>query len=143
MISLETAIRLKDAGVNWDPTLHDFFAIPDRDMDDVLFVISDIQATINSLLGYQVVSFQGASEWALDSILTEEAVWMPREEQLRDILEVELLAMGQIGFLISAGADGYRIVIRLDEQRIEFFDRDASEAYAKGIFYMLKYEPPN
>ena len=42
--------------------------------DERVFVISDIQATIETLQGAQVVSFQGASEWALDSLVLSEAL---------------------------------------------------------------------
>jgi hypothetical protein len=86
MISLSMAQRLKKAGLEWMPKLHDFFAIPERGMDARLFVISDLQANIEKLFGSEVVAFQGASEWALDYLITTEAVWMPREEQLREAL---------------------------------------------------------
>ena len=42
MISLATAMALKAAGLTWMPMDLDFFAIPDRQMDERIFVISDI-----------------------------------------------------------------------------------------------------
>ena len=54
----------------WQPALHDFFALPEHGMGERIFVISDIQASVDFLQGVQVVSFQGASEWALDYLLS-------------------------------------------------------------------------
>ena len=33
-----------------------------------------------------VLAFNGTTEWALDSIEVDEAVWLPLEHQLRDLL---------------------------------------------------------
>ena len=77
MISLEVARKLKDAGLVWRPKHHDFFGIPDRGMDDAVFVLSDVQVTIERIQGYEVVAFHGASEWALDSLIASEAIWLP------------------------------------------------------------------
>ena len=74
MISLDTALELKGAGLVWVPQILDFFAIPDRNMDDRVFVISDMLVTVDILQGMQVVSFQGSSEWALDYLVTTNAV---------------------------------------------------------------------
>ena len=90
MISLDTAIQLKNAGLIWIPSKHDFFALPDRDLDHLLFVISDMTINVELLSGYPVVTFNGASEWALDYVTIRDVVWLPREEQLRAALEDRL-----------------------------------------------------
>ena len=138
MISLEIARRLKDAGLVWQPALHDFFAIPDRDMDELVFVISDVQVTVNRLQGVQVVSFQGASEWALDSLVKEEAVWMPTEEQLRQLLEAALLAAGRPEYRLSSGLDGYRLDFIFQGQMITFAGIDVCQVYAEGLLTALQ-----
>ena len=137
MISLESARKLKRAGLTWNPILYDFFGIPDRDLDEHVFVISDVQATIETIFRQQVVSFQGASEWALDSLIKSEAVWLPREDQLRDILEILLLKTSHPGIKVTIGIDGYRINIVFQDQKIEFSDKDASEAYAKAVLFIF------
>jgi hypothetical protein len=86
VISLHLARRLKAAGLIWQATTNDFFAIPDRGMDDRLFVLSDMQAQLDIFRGWPVVTFHGTAEWALDYILTSEVVWMPSEEQLREAI---------------------------------------------------------
>ncbi len=138
MISLSTARELKAAGLNWIPTMLDFFAIPDRSMDDKVFVISDILVTVDMLQGMQIVSFQGASEWALDSLVTTEAVWLPNETQLRQSLEGALLEIGQPDLRLVCGLNGCRCEFLYNGELRSFEDRDASEAYAAGLLYLLK-----
>ena len=138
MISLQTARRLKAAGLEWRPGLNDFFAIPERDMDDRIFVISDMLVTIDVLQGMQVVSFQGASEWALDSLVTNETVWMPREEQLREALVAALIEIGEPFLRLNSGLSGCRCEILHRGKPLVFEDVDASEAYAAALHYLLQ-----
>ena len=86
MISLPLARELKQAGLVWSATINDFFAIPDRGMDDRIFVITDLMANLDIFRGWPVVTFHGSAEWALDYILTTEVVWLPTESQLRGVL---------------------------------------------------------
>jgi hypothetical protein len=138
MVSLELARRLKEAGLLWQPTLHDFFAVPDRGMDDLVFVISDVQVTVERLQGVQVMSFQGASEWALDSLIKEEAVWLPSEEQLRLRLEAALLAAGRPEYRLSSGLGGFRLQFNFQEKEKTFSGGDASQVYAQGLLAILR-----
>lgn len=139
MISLATAKKLKRAGLQWQPALLDFFAIPDRQMDEKIFVISDMLVTVDILQGMQVVSFQGASEWALDSLVTRETVWLPREEQLRQALEAALLATSRPELHFTSGLSGYRCTIQVHDQALTFDASDASEAYAAALLYLLRH----
>ena len=144
MISLTTALALKAAGLTWMPMNYDFFAIPDRQMDERVFVISDMLVTVDVLQGLQVVAFQGASEWALDSLVTTEAVWMPREDQLRLALEAALLASGRPELRMASSLNGCRCEILQNGQLVGFEAKDASEAYASALLYMLNAQsgPP-
>ena len=86
MISLSLARKLKQAGLLWQASVNDFFAIPDRGMDDRVFVIADLLANLDIFRGWPVVTFHGTAEWALDYILTAEVIWLPTESQLRQAL---------------------------------------------------------
>ena len=143
MISLSIARKLKAAGLQWKPTLFDFFAIPDREMDERVFVISDMPATVERYFGTQVVSFQGASEWALDSLVTSEAIWLPSEAQLRGMLEDGLIAVGAAGFRLSADLGGYTCELLLNLGRMVFRAQEASEAYALALLYLMNDPPPD
>ena len=143
MISIPLALELKAAGLAWTPRLHDFFAIPDRSLDDRLFVIGDILVTIERLRGEQLISFDGASEWALDYVLTGEAVWMPSEEQLREMVEERLAIMAQPALCLNTMPDGYRVALSwLDAdskvQTLEFEAFGASDAYARALLFILQ-----
>jgi hypothetical protein len=138
MISLQTALMLKEAGLKWVPALHDFFAIPDRSLDERIFVISDVLVTIEMLQGMQVVSFQGASEWALDYLLTVDAVWLPCEDQLRLSLEAILLNEPASQVNLVARMNSYRCSIIWRKEELNFENKDASEAYAAALLYLLK-----
>jgi hypothetical protein len=138
MITLETARRLKAAGLEWQPALLDFFAIPDREMDDKVFVISDIQVTVEALQGMQMVSFQGVSEWALDSLVADETVWLPSEAQLRQAVEAALLAGGRPELRLSSSLEGYRCAFQYKGRALAFEAASASEAYAAALLYLLQ-----
>lgn len=137
MVPLEIARQLKDAGLQWQPALHDFFAIPDRGMDERVFVISDLLATLETLQGQEVVAFQGASEWALDDLATGELVWLAREDQLRQALEAILLERGRPELRLDSGLAGCRCTIQYEGMALAFSAREAGEAYAAALLHLL------
>ncbi len=120
--------------------MHDFFAIPDRGFDDRLFVITDMLVNIENVLGSNVVAFQGASEWALDYLVTSEAVWMPDESQLRRMLEERLLKEKGSSLSLTWSMNTYRCEILFRGSPLTFEDVDASTAYAKALLHLLKME---
>lgn len=138
MLSLETAQRLKQAGLEWSPGLLDFFVIPERNLDDKIFVISDMLVTLEVLGGLQIVSFQGASEWALDYLLAADAVWLPREDQLRSTLEELLLEIGSPDVHLYCSITGYSCTIKTREEVKTFAADDPCEAYAAAMNHLLK-----
>ncbi|MCP4966077.1 MAG: hypothetical protein GY926_12685 [bacterium] len=73
MISIELAQKLRDAGLEWLPTEGDSFMIPDRDLEDHVFTISEETVEVHRLTAGKRISFNGAVEWALDSIMHTEA----------------------------------------------------------------------
>ena len=137
MLSLETAVKLKSAGLEWKPELLDFFAIPDRQMDERVFVISDMLVTVEVLQGLQVVAFQGASEWALDSLVTMDAVWIPRESQIRKALEAALIARGRPEMRLTSSLTGYRCEYFQNGEIYTFEGDEASEVYARALLNLL------
>ena len=77
MLSITLAEQLKEAGLFWTPALHDFFILPERDLDEQLFVISDMMVDVEKLRNQHLITFNGAPEWAMDYVLVSEALWMP------------------------------------------------------------------
>ena len=86
MITVELAARLRDAGLEWEPVAGDRFIVPERDMDEDVFVVSDMTVEVHDFPTGRLIGFNGTVEWALDSIEERAALWLPRESQLRERL---------------------------------------------------------
>lgn len=138
MISLETARQLKEAGLSWSPQTNDFFAVPDRGLDKFIFVISDIMTTVEVRKKLSVISFQGTVEWALDYVIISEAVWLPREDQLRKLTISYLSEQDQPALRLESTPEGYRCEIRFQDQWHIFEAKQASEAYGASLYYLMK-----
>lgn len=136
MISLELALQLREAGLQWQPTLFDFFAAPQTALEDRVFVLSDMMAEIEILKGWPAITFNGAVEWALDYILQEEVVWMPREEQLRQLLEAK------VGFFELIKTEQYHCTFHWQGQKHSFPADSASSAYGQALLYLLTQSQP-
>ncbi len=138
MLSLATARALRDAGLDWEPAEFDTFAIPDRDLDDDLFVLSGMPAHVAVLQGVPVMAFDGAAEWAMDYIAAGEVVWLPTEEQLRLQLMARLAADPAYSLTLAATATGCRCTAVAFGQRHDHDAPEAGEAYAAALLRVLQ-----
>ena len=131
VISLELAHRLKTAGVAWQPTPGDHFYVPDRDLDETVFVVSDMVVQVLELPSQQrYFAFNGTTEWALDSIEQEEVVWLPREDQLRALL-------GESFLRLEAVPGGFAVTVRVRDREERHVDLAAETAYARAVLAIL------
>ncbi len=90
MISRPLALRLREAGLVWRPTTGDRFQLLSLDMESTgteAFTVSDMTIEAHAYPTGTVLGFNGTTEWALDSIALEDALWLPREDQLREALK--------------------------------------------------------
>ncbi len=130
MISFELAGRLKAAGIEWQPASGDHFHVPDRDLDETVFVVSDMVVQVLELPSRQrYVAFNGTTEWALDSIEQEEVVWLPREDQLRGLLGRAFVQLEQI-------PGGFAVTVRAGDEEAPLerhVDLTAETAYARAV----------
>jgi hypothetical protein len=55
-------------------------------MDEEVFVLSEMTIEVHEFPAGRVIGFNGVTEWALDSIEQDEALWLPAEGQLRELL---------------------------------------------------------
>ena len=130
MLGIDVAQRLKDAGLTWKPALGDRFAIPDRDLDDELFVLSNMTIQVYNLPEGRVIGFNGTTEWALDDVEIEEAIWLPREDQLRELLGGTFRSLRQI-------EAGYQVEVHLLGAARSFVAGTPEEAYAAALLDLL------
>lgn len=140
MLSLSLARTLKQAGLKWSPSRNDFFAVPDRDLDDEVFVITPMSITVTYWRGREVITFQGSFEWALDYIVVTEVVWLPTEAQLRAELERRLLNEQSPSVQLRSTRDGYVCTIAFQMRRQSFEAFGASEAYAAALLHVLEHQ---
>ena len=128
VISVKLAIRLREAGVTWEPTPGDRFVIPDRDLDDQTFVLSDMIVQVHQLPRATVIGFNGTTEWALDDIERDEAIWLPREDQLRGMLGDGFRRLDRDG-------DRYRVTVQGQPDAVS---ATAEDAYAVALLMRLR-----
>lgn len=101
MIPVDLAEKLAAAGLHWEPARGDHFVLPHRDMDNDVFVLSDMTIEVHQFPAGEVIGFNGTVEWALDSVERHEALWLPREDQLREALGDAFVSLVRV-------PDGYR-----------------------------------
>ncbi len=109
MITVELSRRLADAGLRWHPASGDRFVIAERDMDAQVFVVSEMTIEAESVSSGGLLKFNGTTEWALDSVDQDDALWLPREDQLRDALGSAFarLERTDVGWAVTTiGPDG-------------------------------------
>jgi hypothetical protein len=131
VLSITLARALRDAGLTWTPARGDSFVMPDRDMDGDIFVLSDMTIEVQQFPGGPVIGFNGTTEWALDDVELEEAIWLPREDQLRVLLGGTFRSLHRDG-------DGYRVEIELLGAPHTFAAEQPAVAYAYAMRHLLE-----
>jgi len=131
MLTIELARRLADAGLTWDPVSGDRFVVPVDGMEEEVFVISEITVDVHHFRTGDVIGFNGTTEWALDSVEQDKVVWLPREDQLRELLGDSFVSLEQL-------EGGYAVSVRLQDGAVErHADIDAERAYARALAAFL------
>ncbi len=132
MLALDLALALRDAGLRWTPGPGDRFVLPHREMDDDVFVLSDMTVEIHEFPGgNRVIGFNGVTEWALDSVEQSEALWLPAEHQLRDLL-------GGMFRALESASEGFAVTVDLPAGRRVFTADTAADAYATALLAVLR-----
>ncbi len=108
VVSIDLARELREAGLQWTPARGDHFVVADRGMDDELFVLSDMTIEVQNFATGPVIGFNGTTEWALDSLDMQAALWLPTEGQLRSLLGATLrrLERTDSSYVVTVDADG-------------------------------------
>jgi len=135
VIALDLAVRLRAAGLVWRPGPGDRFVVPNKEMDDEVFVLSTMTVEVHDLPTGPVIEFNGTTEWALDDVDAERTIWLPREDQLRMLLGAAFERLER------AGA-GWRVVATVAGEPVEFTADDAETAYALTLLHRLTVASP-
>jgi hypothetical protein len=134
VISIDTARLLRDAGLRWSPVSGDRFVVVDRGMDEEIFVLSEMTVEVHQLEHGQVIGFNGTTEWALDSVEDRDAVWLPRETQLRELLAGTFQSLDR-----TQGS--WRVRMEINGVASQAQHEDPEEAYAQALLQLITGEP--
>jgi hypothetical protein len=99
-------------------------------MDDEVFVLSTMTIEVHDLPGRTVIGFNGTTEWALDDVDKDATVWLPREDQLRELL-------GPAFHRLERAGDRYRVVVTIWDEVVEFTGDEPDGAYADALLHLL------
>lgn len=131
MIAIELAQRLSAAGLAWKPAPGDHFAVPGRDLDDETFILSNMIIELYQLPDGPVLGFNGTTEWALDDVDQADALWLPREDQLRELL-------GGTFRRLDRTDRGYAITIALPAGPAEVTADSPEQAYGEALLHLIE-----
>ena len=96
-----------------------------------MFVLSNMVIDVHHLPDGPVIGFNGTTEWALDDLEQEAAVWLPREDQLRALL-------GGTFRTLTRDGGSYRVeTVMADEPRL-FEANDAEVAYGEALLALIR-----
>ena len=126
MISAARARALRDAGLVWTPASGDAFRIDSAEFDGDTFTVSDMTIEPHRFDTGTILGFNGTTEWALDSVALEDALWLPREDQLRELLGAAFRALKRID-------GGYRADAAISGSLVHFYDEEPADAYAQAL----------
>jgi hypothetical protein len=130
MISADLANDLRAAGLLWRPVSGDAFVITREGFDGDVFVVSDMTIESHEFETGTILGFNGTTEWALDSVAIEDALWMPHEHQLRSLLGGTFMALART-------ADGYEVTTGTAGVERRFTAPEVSDAYASALLALV------
>ena len=131
MISTELAVALRDAGLIWHPRSGDRFQLNEPEFEADVFTVSEMTIEPREYATGKLLAFNGTTEWALDSVALEDALWLPHEHQLRELLRGAFRALRRL-------PDTHEVEIVLGGQRHVFEHPEPADAYALAVLELLR-----
>jgi hypothetical protein len=151
MITTQEARALRDAGLEWRPRSGDAFALTRAELEGDIFTVSDMTIEPHDFDTGMVLGFNGTTEWALDSVAIEDALWLPREDQLRELLGGAFRSLRRVGAeaTLDGGAadrsasggvvqDSYAVIIHITGEMLEFDAVTPASAYAAALLALIE-----
>ena len=138
VISTALAADLRDAGLIWTPVSGDAFQIAGPDFEGDVFTVSDMTIEAHVSSTGTILGFNGTTEWALDSVALDDALWLPREDQLRDLLRGAFRSLGRS--VSAASRVVYTVTARVGgaEADAVYASEDPAEAYGLAVLALIR-----
>ncbi|AND17234.1 hypothetical protein [Rathayibacter tritici] len=133
MISFELARALRTAGARWTPVTGDHFRIEREGFDGDVFTVSDMTIEAHEYPTGTVLGFNGTTEWALDSVSLEDSLWLPREDQLRELLRGTFRSLRRV----TEPQLRFVVEVELGGQPRTFEAAAAENAYAEALLALV------
>jgi hypothetical protein len=135
VITRELAVALRDAGLVWHPADGDRFQLDlpeeiELEAEADVFTVSAMTIEARQTPSGTDLAFNGTTEWALDAVTLADAVWLPREDQLRDLLR------GTFRRLVRV-TDAFLVEIELAGETLGFEHPDPAEAYGRALLELV------
>jgi hypothetical protein len=135
MISRELARELRDAGLAWHPESGDRFQLDlpehvEPDVEADVFTVSEMTIEARRYSTGTILAFNGTTEWALDSVALADAVWLPREDQLRELLRATFRSLTRLD-------DTFAVDVDLGGESRRFEHPEVAEAYGLALLELI------
>ena len=135
MISRELAVALKAAGLAWHPESGDRFQLDLADEVEAeneadTFTVSEMTIESHATPSGTILGFNGTTEWALDSLTLGDAVWLPREDQLRELLRNTFRELRRL-------PDTFEVEVEIAGDILTFEHPDPAEAYGLALLELV------
>ncbi|MCP2637717.1 pilus assembly protein CpaE [Microbacterium sp. HD4P20] len=131
MISTDLALELRNAGLVWHPHSGDRFQLDEPEFEADVFTVSEMTIEPREYPTGRILAFNGTTEWALDSVALEEALWLPHEHQLRELLRGAFRALRRL-------ADTHEVEIFVAGELRTFQHPEPADAYALAVLELLR-----
>jgi hypothetical protein len=135
VISRELSIALRDAGLVWHPESGDRFQLDlpeqvEAEIEADVFTVSEMTIEARRYSTGTILAFNGTTEWALDSVAFADAVWLPREDQLRELLRATFRSLTRL-------EDSFEVEVDIAGERRRFEHPDVAEAYGLALLELI------
>jgi hypothetical protein len=135
VISRELSIALREAGLVWHPESGDRFQLDlpeqvEAEIEADVFTVSEMTIEARRYPTGTILAFNGTTEWALDSVAFADAVWLPREDQLRELLRATFRSLTRL-------EDSFEVEVDIAGERRRFEHPDVAEAYGLALLELI------
>lgn len=132
MVPTSLARDLRDAGLVWKPSSGDQFVVTQPALEGEIFTISEMTIEAHEHPTGTILGFNGTTEWALDSVDLAGALWLPREDQLRELLGATFRSLERRG-------SRYTVRVERSGQASEEFEGSSpAEAYGTALLALVR-----
>ncbi|TFC51287.1 hypothetical protein E3T37_08740 [Cryobacterium sp. TMT2-10] len=131
MISIDCARALAVAGLRWRPVSGDAFRIERAGFESDVFTVNDMTIEPHEFDTGTILGFNGTTEWALDSLALEDALWLPREDQLRALLRNTFRSLHRLE------ESSHRVLVEIHGATESFDADEAADAYGLALLRLI------